>query len=123
MKYTPVGVDIAKHLMQIHFVDESTGKIIDKQLRRRDFLPFSSHWQPYLIGMEACGGAHYWARELKQLGHDVHLLLARFVRAFRMGNKNDVQDEQAIWMAVQQPGKLVAIKNEEQQAILSLHRM
>ncbi len=73
--------------------------------------------------MGACGGAHYWARELRKLGHEVRLLQARFVRAFRMGNKNDVQDARAIWLAVQQPGKSVAIKNEEQQAILSLHRM
>ncbi|CDH18775.1 transposase [Xenorhabdus bovienii str. kraussei Quebec] len=123
MKYTPVGVDIAKYLMQIHFVDEYTGEIIDKQLRRRDFLTFFSNRDPCLIGMEACGGAHYWARELKKLGHGVHLLQAKFVKAFRLGNKNDVMDARAIWMAVQQPGKPVAIKNEEQQTILSVHRM
>ncbi len=123
MKHTPFGVDSAKHLMQIHFVDEYTGELIDKQLRRQDFLTFFSNREPCLIGMEACGGAHYWARELRKLGHEVRLLKARFVRAFRMGNKNDVQDARAIWLAVQQPGKSVAIKNEEQQAILSLHRM
>ncbi|PHM30804.1 IS110 family transposase [Xenorhabdus szentirmaii] len=123
MKYTPVGVDIAKYLMQIHFVDEYTGEIIDKQLRRRDFLTFFSNRDPCLIGMEACGGAHYWARELKKLGHEVHLLQAKFVKAFRIGNKNDVMDARAIWMAVQQPGKPVAIKNEEQQTLLSVHRM
>ncbi|SCZ70514.1 Transposase [Photorhabdus luminescens] len=113
MKFTPVGVDIAKHLMQIHFVDEYTGELIDKQLKRNDFLTFFSNREPCLIGMEACGGAHYWARELRKLGHEVRLLKAQFVRAFRMGNKNDVQDARAIWLAVQQPGKSVAIKNEE----------
>ncbi|MGJ0638864.1 IS110 family transposase [Xenorhabdus bovienii] len=123
MKFTPFGVDIAKHLMQIHFIDEYTGELIDKQLRRNDFLTFFSNRQPCLIGMEACGGAHYWARELRKLGHEVRLLQARFVRAFRMGNKNDIQDARAIWLAVQQPGKSVAVKNEEQQVILSLHRM
>ncbi|MDC9607391.1 IS110 family transposase [Xenorhabdus griffiniae] len=123
MKHTPFGVDIAKHLMQIHFVDEYTGELIDKQLRRNDFLTFFSNREPCLIGMEACGGAHYWARELRKLGHEVRLLQAKFVKAFRMGNKNDVQDARAIWLAVQQPGKSVAVKNEEQQAILSLHRM
>ncbi len=87
MKFTPVGVDIAKHLMQIHFVDEYTGELIDKQLKRNDFLTFFSNREPCLIGMEACGGAHYWARELRKLGHEVRLLKARFVRAFRMGNK------------------------------------
>ncbi|MDE1474552.1 IS110 family transposase [Xenorhabdus bovienii] len=123
MKFTPFGVDIAKHLMQIHFIDEYTGELIDKQLRQNDFLTFFSNRQPCLIGMEACGGAHYWARELRKLGHEVRLLQARFVRAFRMGNKNDIQDARAIWLAVQQPGKSVAVKNEEQQVILSLHRM
>ncbi len=62
MKLTPFGVDIAKHLMQIHFIDEYTGELIDKQLRRNDFLTFFSNRQPCLIGMEACGGAYYWAR-------------------------------------------------------------
>ncbi|MDE9555320.1 IS110 family transposase [Xenorhabdus bovienii] len=123
MKYTPVGVDIAKYLMQIHFIDEYTDEIIDKQLRRRDFLTFFSNREPCLMGMEACGGAHYWARELRKLGHEVRLLRAKFVKAFRLGNKNDVMNARAIWMAVQQPGKSVAIKNEEQQTLLSVHRM
>ncbi len=92
MKFTPFGVDIAKHLMQTHFVDEYTSEIIDKQLLRQDFLTFLSNRQPCLIGMEACRGAHYWARELRKLGHEVRLLQERFVRAFLVGNKNDVQE-------------------------------
>ncbi len=101
MKFTPFGVDIAKHLMQIHFVDEYTGELIDKPQQWQDFLTFFSNREPCLIGMEACGGAHYWARELRKLGHEVRLLQAKFVKAFRMGNKNDVQDAWAIWLAVQ----------------------
>lgn len=123
MKYTPVGVDIAKHLIQIHFIDESTGEVIDKQIRRQDFLAFFSNRLPCLIGMEACGGAQHWARELKKLGHKIRLMQARFVKAFLMGNKNDVMDARAIWMAVQQPSKAIAVKTEEQQSILALHRM
>ncbi len=123
MKFTPFGVDIAKHLMQIHFVDEYTGELVDKPLLRQDFLTFFSNREPCLIDMEVCDGAHYWARELRKLGHEVRLLQAKFVKAFRMGNKNDVQDARAIWLAVQQPSKSVAVKNEEQQVILSLHRM
>ncbi len=73
--------------------------------------------------MEACGGAHYWARKQRKQGHEVRLLQAKFVKAFRMGNKNYVMDAKAIWIAVQQPGKSVAIKNEEQQTILSVHHM
>ncbi len=122
MKYTPVGVDIAKHLIQVHFIDEHTGEVIDKQLRCQDFLVYFSNREPCLIGMEACGGSQHWARELTKLGHKVRLLQARFVKAFVMGNKNDVMDARAIWMVVQQPGKEIVVKTEEQQSVLILHR-
>lgn len=122
MKYIPVGVDIAKHLIQVHFVNEHSGEVVDKQLRSKDFLTFFSNREPCLIGMEACGGSQHWARELEKLGHKVRLMQGRFVKAFVMGNKNDVMDARAIWMAVQQPGKAVAVKTEEQQSILVLHR-
>ncbi|EIZ7340811.1 IS110 family transposase [Salmonella enterica] len=122
MKYTPVGVDIAKHVIQVHFIDEHTGEVIDKQLRRQDFLMFFCNREPCLIGIEACGGSQYWARELTKLGHKVRLLQARFVKAFVIGNKNDVMDARAIWMAVQQPCKEIAVKTEEQQSFLVLHR-
>ncbi|ECO5046777.1 IS110 family transposase [Salmonella enterica] len=122
MKYIPVGVDIAKHLIQVHFINEHTGEVVDKQLRSKDFLTFFSNREPSLIGMEACGGSQHWARELKKLGHKVRLLQARFVKAFVMGNKNDVMDARAIWMAVQQPCKEIAVKTEEQQSVLVLHR-
>jgi transposase len=123
MKYIPVGVDIAKHLMQVHFIDEHTGEVIDKQIKRAALLEYFSNREPCLIGMEACGGSQYWARELEKLGHKVRLLQGKFVKAFVMGNKNDVMDARAIWMAVQQPAKAVAVKTEEQQAVLSLHKM
>ncbi|MGX9867184.1 IS110 family RNA-guided transposase [Enterobacter mori] len=122
MKYIPVGVDIAKHLIQVHFINEHTGEMVDKQLRSKDFLTFFSNREPCLIGMEACGGSQHWARELEKLGHKIRLLQARFVKAFVMGNKNDVMDARAIWMAVQQPGKAIAVKTEEQQSVLVLHR-
>lgn len=122
MKYTPVGVDIAKHVIQLHFIDEHTGEVIDKQLRRQDFLMFFCNRESCLIGMEACGGSQHRARELTKLGHKVRLLQVRFVKAFVMGNKNDVMDARAIWMAVQQPCKEIAVKTEEQQSFLVLHR-
>ncbi|MDE1476643.1 IS110 family transposase [Xenorhabdus bovienii] len=122
MKYTPVGVDIAKHLIQLHFINEHTGEVVDKQVRSQDSLTFFSNREPCLIGMEACGGSQHWARELTKQGHKVRLMQARFVKAFLMGNKNDVMDARAIWMAVQQPGKAIAVKTEEQQSILVLHR-
>lgn len=122
MKYIPVGVDIAKHLIQVHFINEHTGEVVDKQLHRRDFLIFFSNREPCLIGMEACGGSQFWARELGKQGHKVRLMQGRFVKAFVMGNKNDVMDARAIWMAVQQPGKEIAVKTEEQQSVLVMHR-
>ncbi len=122
MKYTPVGVDIAKHLIQVHFINGHTREVVDKQLRSRDFLTFFSNREPCLIGMEACGGSQHWARELTKLGHKVRLLQTRFVKAFVIGNKNGVMDARAIWMAVQQPGKDIAVKTEEQQSVLVLHR-
>lgn len=122
MRYTPVGVDIAKHVIQVHFINEHTGEVVDKQVRRQDLLAYFSNREPCLIGMEACGGSQHWARELTKQGHKVRLLQARFVKAFVMGNKNDVMDTRAIWMAVQQPGKEIAVKTEEQQSILVLHR-
>lgn len=122
MTYIPVGVDIAKHLIQVHFINEHTGEVVDRQLHRSDFLTFFSNREPCLIGMEACGGSQHWARELTTLGHKVRLMQARFVKAFVMGNKNDVMDARAIWMAVQQPGKEIAVKTEDQQSVLVLHR-
>ncbi|HBR2127706.1 TPA: IS110 family transposase [Klebsiella variicola] len=122
MKYLPVGVDIAKSLIQVHFINEHTGEVVDKQRRSKDFLSFFSNREPCLIGMEACGGSQHWARELEKLGHSVRLMQGRFVKAFVMGNKNDVMDARAIWVAVQQPGKAIAVKTEEHQSILVLHR-
>lgn len=113
MKYTPVGVDIAKHVIQVHFIDEHTGEVIDNQLRRQDFLMFFCNREPCQIGMVACGGSQHWALELTKLGHKVRLLQVRFVKAFVMGNKNDVLDARAIWMAVQQPSKEIAVRNQK----------
>lgn len=123
MNFTPVGVDIAKSVFQVHYVDEETGEVVNRALRRGVFLEHFANRTPCLIGMEACGGAQHWARELIKLGHQVRLLPARFVKAFNIGNKNDAADARAIWLAVQQPGKAVAIKTEAQQAVLALHRM
>ena len=121
---TVVGVDTAKRVFQLHWVDMETGEIVDLKLTRARFLDHFANRVPCLIAMEACGGSQHWARRLKELGHEVRLLPAKMVRPFVGGNKNDAHDARAIWTAVQQPGvKAVAIKSEEQQAILALHRM
>jgi transposase len=123
MQLTPIGVDIAKNVFQVHYIEEETGEVINKQLKRGRFLAFFEGRAPCLIGMEACGGAHHWARQLAGLGHRVKLLPAQYVKAFNIRNKSDAADAEAIWRAVQQPAKEVAVKTEVQQAMLALHRM
>ena len=123
MTNMPIGVDIAKNVFQLHWVDGNTGEIFSKQLKRSVFLEFFANRAPCLVGMEACGGAQHWARRLTELGHQVKLMPGKFVKAFVAGNKNDSMDARAIWMAVQMPGKAVAVKTEAQQAVLALHRL
>ncbi|WP_459203563.1 IS110 family transposase [Ralstonia pseudosolanacearum] len=123
MNSIAVGVDIAKQVFQAHYIDQETGEIVNRQLKRAKFLEHFANRARSLIGMEACGGAHHWARELTKLGHEVRLMPAEFVKAFNIRNKNDAADARAIWLAVQQPGKPVAVKTEMQQAMLALHRM
>ncbi len=121
---TVVGVDTAKRVFQLHWVDPETGEMTDLRLSRAKFLEHFANRAACVVGMEACGGSQHWARRLRELGHEVRLVSAKMVRAFVGGNKNDVADARAIWTTVQQPGvKTVAVKSEEQQAVLALHRM
>lgn len=118
-----VGLDIAKSVFQLHSVDMSSGEIINTQLRRAKVLQYFANLAPCLIGIEACGGAHHWARRFEAQGHRVRLIHAKAVRPFVGGNKTDATDARAIWLAIQQPGtKFVGIKTLEQQATLVLHR-
>ncbi len=118
-----VGLDIAKQVFQLHSVDMSTGEIVNVQIKRAKLLEHFANRPPCVVAMEACGGAHHWARELQALGHGVRLLHAKMVRPFVSGNKTDATDARAIWLAVQQPGvKFVSVKTTAQQATLTLHR-
>jgi len=123
MKITTVGIDLAKLVFQIHGVDER-GKVgVRKQLKRADMSSYFVNLAPCLIGMEACGSAHYWARKLEGYGHTVKLMAPQFVKPYVKTNKNDVADAEAICEAVSRPNmQFVAIKTVEQQAILSVHR-
>lgn len=124
MKSTVIGMDIAKRVFQLHTVDPASGEIERIKLRRATVLPFFAQRPASLVAIEACGSAHYWARELRALGHEVRLLAPKSVRPFVRANKTDAADAQAIWTAVQQPdAHFVAIKTEGQQAVLALHRM
>ena len=123
MSLNAVGIDIAKNVFQICWVDPSSGELINRQVKRANLLQHFANREPCLIGMEACGGAQHWARKLIELGHEVRIMAGKAVKAFVSRNKNDAADAKAIWLAVQQPVKCVAIKTESQQGILALHRM
>ncbi|KVO33669.1 transposase [Burkholderia ubonensis] len=123
MNHTAVGVDIAKSVFQVYWVDPHTGEVVNKAVKRDRFLVSFTNREPCLIGMEACGGAQHWARQLTKMGHQVKLMPPKFVKAFNIRNKNDPADARAIWMATQIPSKPVAVKTEAQQAVLALHRM
>lgn len=124
MDYTIIGVDLAKRVFQLHWVEMETGEICRRQLKRQQVAEFFVNHSSCIIAMEACGSAHYWGRKFAAMGHEVRLIAAQFVRPFVKSNKTDVADAQAIWEAVQRPDmKFVALKTEEQQSILTLHRM
>lgn len=119
-----VGVDLAKNVFQVYWVEPGTGEIRNVQIKRAKFLEHFVNREPCVVGIEACGGAQHWARELSKLGHEAVMLPARAIKAFVTGNKSDAIDARAIWMAVRQGGiKRVAVKSEAQQAVLALHRM
>ncbi|VVE10953.1 transposase [Pandoraea horticolens] len=123
MTPTIMGVDIAKNVMQVHWVDPETGEIVNRPIKRAAFLEYFANRKPCLIGMESCGGSQHWARRLIEMSHQVKLMPAKFVKAFNIRNKNDAADARAIWMATQVASKEVAVKTEAQQAVLALHRM
>lgn len=119
-----VGMDIAKNVFQLHVVDTETGEIQRHKLKREKVTTFFANRQKSLVAMEACGGAHHWARALHALGHEVKLLPAKHVKPFVLRDKTDARDAQAIWVAAQQFHiKPVPVKSEQQQACLALHRL
>ena len=123
MKITTIGIDLAKSVFQVHGVDERGKAALKKQVRRAQMLPFFANLTPCLIGMEACAGAHHWARELEKLGHSVRLMAPQFVKPYVKSNKHDAADAEAICEAVGRPNmRFVPIKTVEQQAILAVHR-
>lgn len=123
MKLTAIGIDLAKNVIQIHGVDERGKAVLRKQLKRVAVLHFFANLEPCLIGMEACGGAHDWARKLGASGHTVKLIAPQFVKPYVKANKNDAADAEAICEALTRPGmRFVPVKTAEAQALLALHR-
>jgi transposase len=124
MKITTLGIDLAKSVFQVHGVDEHGKVLLKKQLRRDQMATFFVNLPACLIGMEACGGAHHWARKLQAMGHTVRLMAPQFVKPYVKTNKNDAADAEAICEAVGRPNmRFVPIKNVEQQAVLAVHRV
>ncbi len=123
MKVSTVGVDLAKNVFQVHAIDEAGEVVVRRTLRRHRMMPFFSKLEPCLIGMEACGTSHFWARELSALGHEVKLMPPAYVKAYDKRGKTDAADAAAICEAITRPTmRFVAIKSLEQQSVLALHR-
>jgi transposase len=124
MDATTYGLDIAKRVFQMYWVDVQSGEFINRRFGREDLIAFLAQRPPGRVALEACGSAHWWARKIEGLGHQVVLLHAKFIRPFVQTNKTDAADARAIWTAAHQPGmRTVAAKSEDQQAMLSVHRM
>ena len=120
---TTLGIDLAKDVFQLHGVDDMGNKILSKRLRRNKLAKFIANLKPCLIGMEACGGSHYWARKFKSFGHKVKLMSPQFVKPYVKTNKNDHADAEAIVEAVTRPTmRFVGIKEIVHQDIQSIHR-
>ncbi|MEO9779284.1 MAG: IS110 family transposase [Sedimentitalea sp.] len=123
MQITTVGLDLAKNIFQVHGITADGTVAFNKSLRRAQLLQFFENLEPCLIGMEACGSSHHWAREFQKLGHEVRLMPAMYVKAYVKRGKSDAIDAEAICEAVTRPTmRFVAIKTEEQQGVLFLHR-
>jgi transposase len=123
MQVSTIGVDLAKNVLQVHGVDSAGKVIVSRQLRRKQVIDFFSKIPPCLVGMEACGTAHYWAREVSKLGHTVRLMPPSYVKGYVKRSENDAADAAAICEAVTRPSmRFVPVKSADQQALLMLHR-
>jgi transposase len=123
MDISTIGLDLTKSLFQVHGVDASGAIVICKVLRRSQVLPFFAKLSPCLVGMEACGTSHHWARQLMKFGHEVRLMPPAYVKPYLKRGKTDANDAEAICEAVTRPTiRFVAVKSPEQQAALALHR-
>jgi transposase len=123
MNVKRIGLDLAKNVFELYGVDESAQRVLSKAVRRGKRLEVFAQLPPCVVGLEACGGAHYWARELRRLGHAPRLMAPQFVASYRKNDKNDRNDAAAICEAAGRPNmRFVPIEEVEQQAVLTLHR-
>ena len=123
MQITTIGLDLAKSVFQVHGIDAAGQVVVRKSVRRAQMLAFFSKLPPCLVGIEACGTSHYWARELIKLGHEVRLMPPAYVKPYVKRGKTDAADAEAVCEAVTRPTmRFVPVKSPEQQAALSMHR-
>ena len=123
MEITTIGLDLAKNVFQVHAINSASNVVVKKTLRRSQMRRFFERIEPCLVGIEACGTSHYWAREITRLGHDVRLMPPAYVKPYVKRGKTDASDAEAICEAVTRSTmRYVAIKSPEQQAALALHR-
>ena len=121
---TTVGIDLAKNAFSLHGVDSSSREVLRRTVRREQLLTLIAQFPACLVGMEACSGAHEWARQFQALGHTVRLMAPKFVAPYRKSGKNDGNDAEAICEAVARPNmRFVPIKSEEAQAVFTVHRV
>jgi len=123
VEITRIGMDTSKSVFQLHGVDAAERVVLRKKLRRREVLAFFAELPPCRVGMEACGGSHYWARELQALGHRVELIPPQYVKPYVPRGKHDAADAEGICEAMSRPKvrqRLVPIKSAEAQAALML---
>ncbi|MCE3248747.1 MAG: Transposase family, partial [Geminicoccaceae bacterium] len=124
MEITTIGLDLAKQVFQVHGVDEAGHAVVKRRLRRAQVITYFASLPACLIGMEACATAHFWARELRSLGHEVRLMPPQYVKAYVKRGENDAADAAAICEAVTRPSmRFVPVKSEEQQSALTMHRV
>ena len=123
MEITTLGLDLAKNVFQVHGIDATGEVVVRRRLRRAQVVVFFAALRPCLIGLEACGTAHFWARQLIALGHQVRIMPPSYVKAYVRRGKNDATDAAAICEAVTRPHmRFVPVKSEDQQAALMLHK-
>jgi len=103
MNITTVGIDLAKNVFQVHGVDARGKTVLRKAVKRAELMKLFANMPSCLIGLEACGSAHYWARKLTEFGHTVKLMAPQFVKPYVKTNKNDARDAEAICEAVSGP--------------------
>lgn len=124
MNTLTLGIDLAKNVFSLHGVNQHGKTVIRKTVKRQQLLPEVAKLHPALIGLEACSGAHYWAREFTKLGHDARIMAPKYVAPYRQGEKNDSNDAEAICEAVARPKmRFVPVKTIDQQASLMVHRI